>query len=98
MLVIRTMLTVTVSDLSTYFQCLFGQMTVLVCVSSSGMTIPDEDTEAGQTSKYCLVAIGRLQVCVPNLNAQISDICGNTNTGITNQLEHHSMLKPLIKS
>ncbi|XP_058854899.1 aryl hydrocarbon receptor nuclear translocator 2-like isoform X1 [Acipenser ruthenus] len=28
----------------------------------AGMTIPDEDTEAGQTSKYCLVAIGRLQV------------------------------------
>ncbi|MGH0161039.1 UNVERIFIED_CONTAM: hypothetical protein FKN15_050144 [Acipenser sinensis] len=27
----------------------------------AGMTIPDEDTEAGQTSKYCLVAIGRLQ-------------------------------------
>lgn len=33
-------------------------------VSSSGMTIPEEDTEAGQTGKYCLVAIGRLQVCV----------------------------------
>lgn len=29
---------------------------------SSGMTIPEEDTEAGQTGKYCLVAIGRLQV------------------------------------
>ncbi|XP_064868297.1 aryl hydrocarbon receptor nuclear translocator 2 isoform X1 [Oncorhynchus nerka] len=28
----------------------------------AGMTIPEEDTEAGQTSKYCLVAIGRLQV------------------------------------
>ncbi|XP_035769460.1 aryl hydrocarbon receptor nuclear translocator 2-like [Neolamprologus brichardi] len=28
----------------------------------SGMTIPEEDTEAGQTGKYCLVAIGRLQV------------------------------------
>uniref|UniRef100_A0A8D3AZ51 Aryl-hydrocarbon receptor nuclear translocator 2 n=1 Tax=Scophthalmus maximus TaxID=52904 RepID=A0A8D3AZ51_SCOMX len=27
-----------------------------------GMTIPEEDTEAGQTGKYCLVAIGRLQV------------------------------------
>uniref|UniRef100_A0A3Q2PDH5 Aryl-hydrocarbon receptor nuclear translocator 2 n=1 Tax=Fundulus heteroclitus TaxID=8078 RepID=A0A3Q2PDH5_FUNHE len=26
------------------------------------MTIPEEDTEAGQTGKYCLVAIGRLQV------------------------------------
>ncbi|KAG5849045.1 hypothetical protein ANANG_G00105890 [Anguilla anguilla] len=26
------------------------------------MTIPDEDSEGGQTSKYCLVAIGRLQV------------------------------------
>lgn len=41
---------------------LFGQMAVLV--TFPGMTIPDEDTEAGQTSKYCLVAIGRLQVCV----------------------------------
>uniref|UniRef100_A0A8D0AEK5 Aryl hydrocarbon receptor nuclear translocator 2 n=1 Tax=Sander lucioperca TaxID=283035 RepID=A0A8D0AEK5_SANLU len=28
----------------------------------AGMTIPEEDTEAGQTGKYCLVAIGRLQV------------------------------------
>ncbi|XP_051776392.1 aryl hydrocarbon receptor nuclear translocator 2 isoform X2 [Erpetoichthys calabaricus] len=28
----------------------------------AGMVIPDEDTEAGQTSKYCLVAIGRMQV------------------------------------
>ncbi|XP_068506605.1 aryl hydrocarbon receptor nuclear translocator 2 isoform X10 [Syngnathus scovelli] len=27
----------------------------------AGMTVPDEDTEAGQTGKYCLVAIGRLQ-------------------------------------
>lgn len=31
-------------------------------VSFSGMTIPEEDSESGQTSKYCLVAIGRLQV------------------------------------
>lgn len=30
--------------------------------SFSGMTIPEDDSEAGQTSKYCLVAIGRLQV------------------------------------
>ncbi|GAA6104418.1 aryl hydrocarbon receptor nuclear translocator 2 isoform X1 [Tachysurus ichikawai] len=28
----------------------------------AGMTIPEEDSESGQTSKYCLVAIGRLQV------------------------------------
>eukprot|EP00064_Thunnus_orientalis_P002551 superscaffoldBa00000191_g2558 len=28
----------------------------------AGMTIPEEDTEAAQTGKYCLVAIGRLQV------------------------------------
>ncbi|XP_061592011.1 aryl hydrocarbon receptor nuclear translocator 2 isoform X1 [Cololabis saira] len=28
----------------------------------AGMTIPEEDTESGQTGKYCLVAIGRLQV------------------------------------
>lgn len=39
----------------------------------SGMTIPEEDTEAGQTGKYCLVAIGRLQVCgdTNNLNTLI---------------------------
>lgn len=34
-----------------------------LCLPLTGMTIPDEDTEAGQTGKYCLVAIGRLQVC-----------------------------------
>ncbi|MEE6503769.1 hypothetical protein FKM82_004939, partial [Ascaphus truei] len=28
----------------------------------AGMIIPEEDTEVGQGSKYCLVAIGRLQV------------------------------------
>lgn len=28
----------------------------------SGMTIPEEDADVGQGSKYCLVAIGRLQV------------------------------------
>uniref|UniRef100_A0A665T7U3 Aryl hydrocarbon receptor nuclear translocator 2 n=1 Tax=Echeneis naucrates TaxID=173247 RepID=A0A665T7U3_ECHNA len=28
----------------------------------AGMTIPEEDTEASQAGKYCLVAIGRLQV------------------------------------
>ncbi|XP_032417355.1 aryl hydrocarbon receptor nuclear translocator 2 isoform X2 [Xiphophorus hellerii] len=28
----------------------------------AGMTIPEEDSEASQTGKYCLVAIGRLQV------------------------------------
>ncbi|KAM9860841.1 aryl hydrocarbon receptor nuclear translocator 2 [Aulostomus maculatus] len=28
----------------------------------AGMTVPEEDSEAGQTGKYCLVAIGRLQV------------------------------------
>lgn len=28
----------------------------------SGMTVPEEDAEVGQGSKYCLVAIGRLQV------------------------------------
>lgn len=26
------------------------------------MTIPEEDADVGQGSKYCLVAIGRLQV------------------------------------
>lgn len=38
------------------------------CVTSaflvSGMTIPEEDADVGQGSKYCLVAIGRLQVRV----------------------------------
>uniref|UniRef100_A0A8C1X1P3 Aryl hydrocarbon receptor nuclear translocator 2 n=1 Tax=Cyprinus carpio TaxID=7962 RepID=A0A8C1X1P3_CYPCA len=47
-------------DLFSDVSVLFGQMAVLV--TFPGMTIPDEDTEAGQTSKYCLVAIGRLQV------------------------------------
>ncbi|XP_072554371.1 aryl hydrocarbon receptor nuclear translocator 2-like isoform X1 [Paramormyrops kingsleyae] len=28
----------------------------------AGVTMPEEDAEPGQTSKYCLVAIGRLQV------------------------------------
>nr|XP_023408603.1 aryl hydrocarbon receptor nuclear translocator 2 [Loxodonta africana] len=35
-------------------------MTVVFLIS--GMTIPEEDAEVGQGSKYCLVAIGRLQV------------------------------------
>ncbi|MBZ3886615.1 Aryl hydrocarbon receptor nuclear translocator 2 [Sciurus carolinensis] len=30
--------------------------------SMTGMTIPEEDADVGQGSKYCLVAIGRLQV------------------------------------
>ena len=28
----------------------------------SGVSLPDDDPEAGQGSKFCLVAIGRLQV------------------------------------
>lgn len=32
------------------------------------MTIPDEDSEASQTGKYCLVAIGRLQVCIGDVS------------------------------
>lgn len=40
--------------------CFTPSSVSLLC---SGMTIPEEDTEAGQTGKYCLVAIGRLQVC-----------------------------------
>lgn len=47
-----------------YEKCLLdGIHAPSVSVSLTGMTIPDEDTEAGQTGKYCLVAIGRLQVC-----------------------------------
>lgn len=34
---------------------------MLACLIS-GMTIPEEDADVGQGSKYCLVAIGRLQV------------------------------------
>lgn len=33
-----------------------------------GMNIPDEDSESGQTGKYCLVAIGRLQVCMSDVS------------------------------
>lgn len=29
----------------------------------SGVSLPDDDPDAGQGSKFCLVAIGRLQVC-----------------------------------
>ncbi|XP_061077637.1 aryl hydrocarbon receptor nuclear translocator 2-like isoform X4 [Conger conger] len=45
-----------------------GQYSVVHCTGyikawpPAGMTIPEEDKEAGQTSNYCLVAIGRLQV------------------------------------
>lgn len=34
----------------------------------SGLSIPDEDTESSQNGKYCLVAIGRLQVCQGNVS------------------------------
>uniref|UniRef100_H3ANY1 Aryl-hydrocarbon receptor nuclear translocator 2 n=1 Tax=Latimeria chalumnae TaxID=7897 RepID=H3ANY1_LATCH len=37
-----------------------------------GMTIPEEDTEAGQGSKYCLVAIGRLQVTSSPLSMDLN--------------------------
>ncbi|XP_063044811.1 aryl hydrocarbon receptor nuclear translocator 2 isoform X4 [Engraulis encrasicolus] len=45
-----------------------GQYSVVHCTGyikawpPAGMTIPDEDSDGGATSKYCLVAIGRLQV------------------------------------
>uniref|UniRef100_A0A8C6L715 Aryl-hydrocarbon receptor nuclear translocator 2 n=1 Tax=Nothobranchius furzeri TaxID=105023 RepID=A0A8C6L715_NOTFU len=35
---------------------------LIILTLLTGMTIPEEDSEAGQTGKYCLVAIGRLQV------------------------------------
>ncbi|XP_026640230.1 aryl hydrocarbon receptor nuclear translocator 2 [Microtus ochrogaster] len=38
-----------------------GLLLMLACLIS-GMTIPEEDADVGQGSKYCLVAIGRLQV------------------------------------
>lgn len=34
----------------------------------TGMNIPDEDSEGSQTGKYCLVAIGRLQVCISEVS------------------------------
>lgn len=37
----------------------------------SGMTIPEEDTESSQVSKYCLVAIGRLQVGLSTNNQNV---------------------------
>lgn len=37
-------------------------MVMVVVFLISGMTIPEEDADVGQGSKYCLVAIGRLQV------------------------------------
>ena len=46
------------------FPCLasnVGHVHVATCLIS-GMTIPEEDADVGQGSKYCLVAIGRLQV------------------------------------
>lgn len=40
----------------------------------AGMTIPDEDTEAGQGGKYCLVAIGRLQVTSSPVSMDINGL------------------------
>ncbi|XP_077569600.1 aryl hydrocarbon receptor nuclear translocator 2 isoform X1 [Stigmatopora nigra] len=40
----------------------------------AGMTVPDEDTEAGQTGKYCLVAIGRLQVTSSPVSMDINGL------------------------
>ena len=43
-----------------------GMLCVTPASLIAGMTIPEEDADVGQGSKYCLVAIGRLQVRNPS--------------------------------
>uniref|UniRef100_A0A8C6LAP6 Aryl-hydrocarbon receptor nuclear translocator 2 n=1 Tax=Nothobranchius furzeri TaxID=105023 RepID=A0A8C6LAP6_NOTFU len=47
---------------ASYYQVFEPQSLLIILTLLTGMTIPEEDSEAGQTGKYCLVAIGRLQV------------------------------------
>ena len=44
------------------FLVISGMSLTTLAFLISGMTIPEEDADVGQGSKYCLVAIGRLQV------------------------------------
>ncbi|XP_029416469.1 aryl hydrocarbon receptor nuclear translocator isoform X3 [Nannospalax galili] len=44
----------------------------------AGVSLPDDDPEAGQGSKFCLVAIGRLQVTSSPSCTDMSNICQPT--------------------
>uniref|UniRef100_A0A8D0E797 Aryl hydrocarbon receptor nuclear translocator n=1 Tax=Salvator merianae TaxID=96440 RepID=A0A8D0E797_SALMN len=44
----------------------------------AGVSLPDEDPEAGQGSKFCLVAIGRLQVTSSPSCADMNTVCQPT--------------------
>ncbi|XP_077014263.1 aryl hydrocarbon receptor nuclear translocator-like isoform X1 [Tamandua tetradactyla] len=44
----------------------------------AGVSLPDDDPEAGQGSKFCLVAIGRLQVTSSPNCADMNNICQPT--------------------
>ncbi|XP_037681989.1 aryl hydrocarbon receptor nuclear translocator isoform X4 [Choloepus didactylus] len=44
----------------------------------AGVSLPDDDPEAGQGSKFCLVAIGRLQVTSSPSCADMNNICQPT--------------------
>lgn len=48
--------------LGTFFLSTHLGQLMMLALLISGMTIPEEDADVGQGSKYCLVAIGRLQV------------------------------------
>ncbi|XP_073495668.1 aryl hydrocarbon receptor nuclear translocator isoform X2 [Phyllobates terribilis] len=41
----------------------------------AGVTLPDDDQDAGQSSKFCLVAIGRLQVTSSPTCTDMNSIC-----------------------
>ncbi|XP_075700846.1 aryl hydrocarbon receptor nuclear translocator [Rhinoderma darwinii] len=41
----------------------------------AGVTLPDEDQDAGQSSKFCLVAIGRLQVTSSPNCTDMNSVC-----------------------
>ncbi|KAM7080187.1 LOW QUALITY PROTEIN: aryl hydrocarbon receptor nuclear translocator [Ciconia maguari] len=43
----------------------------------AGVSLPDDDPDAGQGSKFCLVAIGRLQVASPNCT-DMNNVCQPT--------------------
>eukprot|EP00069_Balaena_mysticetus_P012405 bmy_07510T0 len=49
-------------DTFTPFRFVLDMSLMTLAFLISGMTIPEEDADVGQSSKYCLVAIGRLQV------------------------------------
>lgn len=51
-----------IMDAFTLFRFILDMSLMTLAFLISGMTIPEEDADVGQSSKYCLVAIGRLQV------------------------------------